>query len=124
MANIASFIILLVFLYGRSLAKKNLTLHIRLMCTAFAADLTLILALVFGRHALGKVDGDMPLELMIHVPIAVATVIAYGFTMFAGFQLYNGNSKARGRLIVWDKLLTTLRILTLLTSLWVQFGGE
>lgn len=94
------------------------------MCSAFIADLILILALVFGRQALNKVSGDMSVELMIHVPIAITTVVAYVFTMQAGYRLYRGHEPARARLVLWDKILTTLRVLTLVTSLWVQFGAE
>lgn len=122
MANLASFFILSIFLFGRSLAKKNLKWHIRLMSFAFAADVLLILALVFGRHALSKVNGDMSIPLMIHVPIAVSTVILYVLTVKAGYDLYQGRP-TRERLKTLDKILTTLRILTFVTSVWVQVSG-
>jgi hypothetical protein len=124
MANVASFLILCVFLYGRSLARRNLKLHIQLMVMAFVADFILIGALVFGREALSKVELAMPLALKIHVPIAVFTVLFYFPTMWTGYRLKKG-LPVRDQMRVYDKILTTLRILTLLTSLWVQFStGE
>lgn len=123
MANIASFIILVVFLYGRSLRFKNNLLHRKLMLTAFGADLLLVFSLVIGRQALSKIGGGMPLPLEVHVPIAVTTVVLYFPTVWAGYQLSRGKS-TRTRLYWLDKALTTGRILTFVTSLWVQFGGK
>lgn len=121
-ANLASFLILLVFLYGRSLRFTNLIWHIRFMLAAFVSDLLLIAALVFGRSALSKVGGEMTLALQIHVPIAIATVVLYFFTVWAGYQLWRGRP-ARNRLRALDKALVTFRILTLITSLWVQYAA-
>lgn len=92
------------------------------MVTAFVADFALVLALVFGRQALSKVHMDMSLPLKIHVPIAVGTIVLYVFTLWAGYQLSRGKP-TRNRLYWLDKVLTTSRILTFVTSLWVQFEG-
>lgn len=122
MANIASFLILLLFLYGRSLRFTNLRWHIRLMLAAFAADMMLIAALVFGRQALGKVGGDMSLALKVHVPIAVVTVILYIAAVWCGYKLYQG-LPVRNWLRRVDKWLLVFRVMTLVTSVWVQFDG-
>lgn len=123
MANIASFIILVLYLYGRSLRFKNNQLHQKLMLIAFGADLILVVALVFGRQALSKLGVGMSLQLQIHVPIAVTTIVLYFFTVWAGYQLSRGKP-TRTRLYWLDKVLTTSRILTFVTSMWVQFGGK
>lgn len=122
MANIASFFILMVFLYGRSLRFSNNILHRKLMLLAFACDLILVAGLVIGRQALAKVAADMPLALQVHVPIAIATVVLYFPTVLAGFQVAAGKP-ARRRLYWLDKFLTTLRVLTFVTSVWVQFSA-
>ena len=122
MANIASFFILLLFLYGRSLWRTNNLLHRKLMLTAFAMDVTLVAALVIGRQALSKVGTHMSFPLMVHVPIAILTISLYVFTVIAGIQLSMGHPTRR-RLYWLDKALTTSRILTFVTSLWVQFSG-
>ena len=123
MANIASFVILLVYLYGRSLRFSNNPLHQKLMYFAFGADLVLVTALVVGRQALSKLGMGMSLQLQIHVPIAVTTIVLYFFTVWAGYQLSRG-LPTRRRLYWLDKVLTTFRILTFVTSVWVQFGGK
>ena len=85
------------------------------------ADVTLVLGLVVFRDALTKVRLDMPWTLQIHVPIAVLTVLLYVATWWAGYQLWKGDTGARDRLRKLDKLLVPARILTLVTSLMVQF---
>jgi uncharacterized membrane protein YozB (DUF420 family) len=121
-ANLASFLILVLFLYGRSLWRKNNLLHRKIMLTAFACDVVLVAALVVGRDALSKVGPGMSLPLSIHVPIAVTTIILYVFTVIAGIQLSKGKP-TRQRLRRLDKALTTARILTFVTSVWVQLHG-
>jgi len=90
------------------------------MLLAMVADLALVLGLVIGRDALMKVELEMPWTLMIHVPIAVLTVVFYFITAWAGYQLYLGKD-TRLRLRRLDKILVPLRVLTLVTSLMVQF---
>jgi len=120
-ANIASFLILMLYLYGRSLRFSNNLLHRKLMLVAFAADLVLVAALVLGRQALTKINPDMPFALQVHVPIAVITVILYFGAVISGFQLAAGKP-VRRRLYWYDKFLTSFRILTFVTSVWVQFA--
>ena len=120
MANLLSFIILIFFFWGRSLRFKNLRLHIQVMCAVMIADLALVAGLVVMRDALGKVGGGMPWTLQIHVPIAVTTVALYFFTAWTGYQLLRG-FPVRKRMREFDRLLVTFRVLTLVTSLMVQF---
>lgn len=122
MANVASFLILLLFLYGRSLRFTNLRWHIRLMLIAFAADMVLIAGLVFGRQALGKVSMEMSFALKIHVPIAIFTVVLYFAAIWCGYKLYHG-LPVRTWLRRVDKWLLFFRVMTLVTSVWVQFDG-
>lgn len=85
-----------------------------------AADVTLVLGLVVFRDALTKVRMDMPWTLQIHVPIAVFTVLIYVFTWYTGYSLWKGAS-VRERLKKLDRVLVPARVLTLVTSLMVQF---
>jgi hypothetical protein len=120
MANLLSFIFLLCFLWGRTLARKNLRLHITVMLTVMCADLCLVGSLVIMRDALNKVSTDMPWTLQVHVPIAITTVILYFATAWTGYMLYRGRP-VRAHLQWFDRSLTTARILTFVTSLMVQF---
>ncbi len=122
MANLVSVCIFIMFLWGRSLRFKNLRRHIQIMLASLIADLTLVLVLVLFRDALGTVaKADMPMILVVHVPIAIVTVILYFFTAWSGYQLYRGNESARLRLRIFDRLLITFRALTLITSLLVPY---
>jgi hypothetical protein len=118
--NLLSFIILCVLLWGRSLRFKNLRWHIRLVLLAMAADLSLVAVLVILREAVAKVGVDMPWTLKLHIPVAILTVVLYFFTAWAGYQLYRGRN-TRKRLRYLDRVLIPARILTLVTSLMVQF---
>lgn len=118
-ANLTSLIILAFFIWGRSLRFTNLRLHILVMLSCMTADLILVLALVLMRDALSHVSPGMHWTLRIHVPIAVATVVFYFITAYAGYRLYKGDERARPRLRRLDKILLTLRVLTLVTSVMV-----
>ncbi len=120
MANLISFIILLFFLWGRSLRFTHLKMHIFIMLAVILADLILVLGLVEKRDALGKIGLAMPWTLMIHVPIAVFTVLLYFPTAWTGYQLYRGKP-VRARMRQLDRILLPARVLTLITSLMVQF---
>jgi len=119
-ANLLSFIILLFFFWGRSLRFKNLRRHIQVMSAVIVADLCLVAALVVKRNALGKVGMGMPWTLKIHVPIAILTVLLYFVTAWTGIQLYRGRPLHQ-RMRRLDRVLVTTRVLTLVTSLMVQF---
>jgi hypothetical protein len=119
-ANALSFLILMIFLWGRTLYRKNLRLHIFIMLSVILADLLLVIGLVEKRDALGKISTDMPWTLQLHIPIAVFTLFFYFVTAWTGFQLYRGYL-VRDRLRLFDKILVTARVLTLITSLMVQF---
>lgn len=117
---ILSFILLAYFFWGRSLHKTDLKRHIRVMSLVMVGDLSLVAALVLMRDALSKVEPAMKLSLMIHVPIAVSTVVLYLLIAIAAIGTYKGKPWKRwiGRV---DKLLVPARVLTSLTSLLVHF---
>ena len=120
MENLVSFTILVFFFWGRSLRFKNLPLHMLVMSAVIVADLTLVAALVIHRHALEKLDLGMPWTLKLHVPIAIFTVVMYLITGWTGFQLYRGKPLHK-RMRILDHILVPARVLTLVTSLMVQF---
>ncbi len=120
MANLLSFFILMIFLWGRTLHKKNLRLHIFVMLSVIIVDLMLVLFLVEKRDALKHVNSQMPWTLEIHVPIAISTVLLYFAAAWTGWRLYKGHP-VRARLRRLDRILVVARTLTLVTSLMVQF---
>jgi hypothetical protein len=120
MANLLSFIILIFFFWGRSLRFKNLKLHMRVMSAVIVADLSLVGYLVLNHNALGKLGLTMPWILKIHVPVAIFTVAMYLLTGWTGYQLYRGKP-LHARMRFFDRILVPARVLTLITSLMVQF---
>ena len=92
----------------------------RVMTIVIIADLALVTHLVLERDALSKVGMAMPWTLKIHVPIAIFTVVMYLITGFTGYQLYRGKPLHQ-RMRLLDHILVPARVLTLLTSLMVQF---
>jgi hypothetical protein len=91
------------------------------MLTAMFADIALVVMLVIFRDALDHVHMQMPLTLKIHVPIAISTVLLYPVTAWQGYRLYRGDESARRALVLCDRVLVPLRVLTLVTSLMVGF---
>ncbi len=121
MANLANFIFMTVFFWGRSLRFTNLKWHIRLMLTAMTCDFLLVITLVVFRDAVSKLSPQMHWTLFVHVPIAVTTLILYAIAAYYGYRLWSGVESARSRLRLTDKFLVPLRVLTFLTALMVQF---
>jgi len=120
MVNLVSFAILCFLFWGRSLRFKNLRLHIWIMCGVIVADLALVTALVIWRDALGKIHPGMPWTLMVHIPIAVTTLLFYFPTAWTGYQLSRG-LPVRARMRRLDRVVVVGRTLTFLTSVMVQF---
>ncbi|MCB0355547.1 MAG: hypothetical protein KDD40_00980 [Bdellovibrionales bacterium] len=119
--NVISSIALIIFLIGRFQVKKNLKLHIKLMSLAMTIDILLVIALVLMRNALGTVvSGKMSGILMVHVPIAISTVIAYGFATYFGLKLKRGQRQYLKHMRITDKVVIPLRLLNTFTS-WLLF---
>ncbi|MCB9027379.1 MAG: hypothetical protein H6625_13740 [Bdellovibrionaceae bacterium] len=91
------------------------------MSTAMIIDVALVIVLVFKRNALGTVvTGNLHGMLLVHVPIAIATVIGYGFATFFGIKLKNGHKKYLKHMRFLDSIIVPLRILNTTTS-WLLF---
>lgn len=120
MANLINFFLLVVFFWGRSLRFKDLNRHVRVMILAMAGDFLLVLGLVVFRRALGEISPGMHWTLMVHVPIAVSTLIAYVITAYFGFKYRRGIDDARWKHMISAKVLVVLRVLTFVTAVMVQ----
>lgn len=122
MANLISFGILILFLWGRTLHKKNRNLHVKIMSTVIVFDTLLVLFLVIHQRALGKIGADMNPILFIHIPFALLTLVGYGFAVRAGRRLLRGDMAARSAMIWTDRFLVPVRILNFVTSLWLTLS--
>lgn len=117
--------IVLLMLAGISV-RRNRKQHIKIMSTAMIWDIILILQIELSRSAVLKASKAMtnPLILNIHISIAVSTVILYGFMVYTGRKLLNGENHIRPRhkALGWTTL--GMRILTFITSFWAVVPKE
>lgn len=114
--NIISGIILLVLLWGRSIALKNRDLHIKVMFGVIITDILLVVYLVVAHRALGKVGADMHYMLFIHIPFALASVLLYLLMIPCGLKLKNGQEEYRPKMRLYDRILVFTRTATFITS--------
>ncbi len=119
--NLISFIILCFFFYGRSLRKSNTDKHIKIMSGVIFSDVALVLFLVLGRSALSKVSMEMPVYLIIHIFFALSTVILYVAAVIVGLKLKRGQTRYLNKMRLIDKVLTPMRVMTLVTSTALMF---
>ncbi|MFK8138200.1 MAG: hypothetical protein AB8E15_07570 [Bdellovibrionales bacterium] len=115
-ASIVSFIILCLFIYGRSLHAKNRSQHIKIMKTVIVADTALVLYLALIQRVLVKVNADMSVLLMVHIFFALSTVLLYWVMMYHGIRAVKGFESSRRLIKPLDRILLPFRILTFLTS--------
>jgi len=117
--------IVLLMLAGISV-RRNRKQHIKIMSTAMIWDVILILQIELSRSAILKASKAMtnPLILNIHISIAVSTVILYGFMVYTGRKLLNGENgiRPRHKALGWTTL--GMRILTFITSFWAVVPKE
>ena len=120
--NAINFLILVLFFYGRSLARKNKSRHSFVMILVMSSDFALLLFLTFARQALGKVGGGMPPLLIVHIILAVITVIAYGFAVANGIKLLSGDENVRSRMKQIDLVAVPCRTLVFVSSVMLYLS--
>lgn len=120
--SLAIVVLMLVGIYFR----RQRTRHVKIMSITMIWDIILILQIELSRSAILKASEAIKntMLLNIHVGIAVTTVILYGFMVFTGRKLLNGDNtiRARHRTLGWTTLV--LRILTFITSFWAVAPKE
>lgn len=100
--------------------RRNRKLHVRLMSTAMVWDVILILQIELSRSAILKASKALSNSLLlnVHVSIAVATVVLYGFMVYTGRGLLAGKNELRDRHRKLGWVTFSMRILTFITSFW------
>lgn len=120
-----SLCILALMLVGIYFCRRR-KLHVRIMSLAMIWDVILILQIELSRSAILKASKavENPMILNIHVSIAVATVILYGFMIYTGRAMLSGQTHIRNkhRILGYSTLL--MRILTFVTSFWAVVPKE
>lgn len=115
--QVQSFLILSLILVGIYF-RKNRSKHVKIMATAIAWDLLLILQIQMNRSAIQKASRviENPMILNIHVSIAILTVLFYFALIYTGRKLLNGQITIRPKHKFLGWSATVLRALTFITS--------
>ncbi len=116
MVNLVSALILACLLWGRTLARKNVRLHVQVMWFTILADTALVVFLTLSRDVMGTITQRMTLLLSIHIAMALTTVCLYYVAAYWGWQLLRGKREYLARMRIADRIIVPMRIGTLLTS--------
>ncbi|MCB0366057.1 MAG: hypothetical protein H6624_17985 [Bdellovibrionaceae bacterium] len=115
--NSINFLILLLFFYGRTLAHKDKVKHGKVMIAVILGDFLLLLYLTIFREALDSVDRRMPPLLIVHIVLALITVVAYAMAISNGIKLLKGQEEVRSKMKLIDRIAVPGRTLVFVTSL-------
>jgi len=114
---------ILALMYVGVIFKRNRELHIKLMSTSMIWDILLILQIELTRSAIVKASesmmGSKSMILNIHVALAIACVIFYGFMVASGRRLLRGEASIRPRHRILGITTLVLRTLVFATSFFV-----
>ena len=121
--QIQSVLIVILFTLG-ILNRKKRNLHVKLMSSAIAWDILLILQIELTRGAVGKAMKVVvnPVLLIIHVAMALTTVVLYFFMIYSGRKMLRGEVVQRKMHLFCGISCYVLRILVLGTSFYTVSG--
>ena len=117
MNNVLSFLILILFFYGRSLHTKKPKAHVKWMTLVMVLDLSLVAYLALFRDVLTKIDAGMSSLLIIHLFFALGTVVLYFIMAYSGYKISKGEDSFRRVMRRLDYVMVGARVFTLITSL-------
>src|SRR5690606_17258740 len=108
------------------LYRRRRVQHVWIMSIAMVWDILLILQIELSRAAVLKASKAITNTLMlnIHVSIALATVIFYGFMVYTGRAMLSGRTQFRAKHKFLGYSTFILRILTFITSFWAVAPKE
>lgn len=115
--QIQSFLILSLIFVGIYFRKER-SKHVKIMGSAIAWDIILILQIELTRSAIATAVKPIENKMMlnIHISIAVLTVLFYFAMIFTGRSLLSGNSDIRSKHKLLGWCTVVLRVLTFITS--------
>ncbi len=113
--------IIVGLLYLGVYLRKDRAKHMKIMLSAIAWDLILILQIELTRSAVGKAAkvSTNPMLLNIHVAMAVSTVLLYFCLIYTGRNLSRGKESLRQKHRIFGMTCLALRTLTYVTSFFV-----
>lgn len=100
--------------------KRNRSLHVKIMGSAIAWDVLLILQIELSRSAIVKASKAMSNTMMlnIHVSLAVLCVLFYIAMVLSGRKILAGDNQYRSRHKLMGMITFVIRILVFVTSFW------
>lgn len=123
--QLQSFLVFTLLTLGVIFRKKR-SLHVKFMATALIWDILLILQIELTRSAVGKASEALqnPMILNIHVALALASVLLYGFMLYSGLKMLKNENTIRPRHRTLGYVTYIMRLLTLITSFWAVAPKE
>lgn len=106
--------------------RRQRQLHVKIMGIAMVWDVLLILQIELSRSAILKASKAVTNTMMlnIHVLIAVLTVLLYGYMIYSGRAMLDGQSQFRVKHRIMGYTTYLMRILTFITSFWAVVPKE
>lgn len=111
---ISFFILVLILFFRTDFARKKFK-HPRWMGAVVMADLILVLYLATAKNVLAKINPDISPVLIIHIIVALTTVVGYVAAFFYGYKLATGFAEYRKQMKLIDRIVVPARILVFIT---------
>jgi len=95
MLHLASTAVLILIATGLWFRKRNPQVHLRLMLTAFAADVLLVLYIESTRHAVEKVVAHVRPLIWFHAGVSLGVLVCYVMMILLGRPMLAGRYETR-----------------------------
>jgi uncharacterized membrane protein YozB (DUF420 family) len=94
--------------------------HVKIMSSAIAWDILLILQIELSRGAIKKASAVMtnPMLLKVHLFFAIGSVVLYVLMVLSGRKLLAGDNSVRQKHKLLGRTTLFFRIMTFITSFW------
>jgi uncharacterized membrane protein YozB (DUF420 family) len=115
----ASTAVLILILCGLWFRKRNSQMHLRLMISAFTADVLLVLYIEFTRHAVETVAAKVRPMIWFHAGVSLAVLLCYVAMILLGRPMLAGRYETRKLHFAVGIAFVVLRSLNYVTSYMV-----
>lgn len=114
--------LILLLLYVGVYFKQNRSRHVRIMTSAIAWDILLVLQIELNRGAIAKAVQVVENKwlLNVHVTFAITCVLFYFVMIYTGRKILNFDNSWRPRHKLFGMITLTLRTLTFITSYFIK----
>jgi uncharacterized membrane protein YozB (DUF420 family) len=117
--HVASTAVLVLICAGLWVRKRNRQLHLKLMITAFASDVLLVLYIELTRHAVEEVAAQIRPMIWFHAGVSLAVLVCYVLMILLGRPMLAGRYETRTLHRTVGVAFVVLRSLNYVTSYMV-----